>query len=209
MTRVYAIVAAGLTAALLLGLGVMVWTGAGRDPFAACRSRPFSDAGGTIGGPFTLIDGSGRTVTDKDVIRGPVLVYFGYTSCPDVCPVDNARNAEASDLLAERGYNVTPVFISVDPKRDTPQVMREYTQSFSPKMIGLTGTPDEVKAAARAYHVYFKLGDQSQPNYPVSHSSNTYLMLPGTGFVEFYRSDISAKAMADSVACFVAHARGV
>jgi protein SCO1/2 len=209
MTRIYMATAAGLIAVLLGGLGVMMWLGGGRDPFAACRTSRFEAGVGRIGGPFTLIDGAGKTVTDKDVIKGPTLVYFGYTFCPDVCPVDNARNAEATDILAKRGYDVTPVFISVDPKRDTPQVMREYVQHFSPKMIGLTGTPAEVKAAANAYHVYFKISDPSQENYLVAHSSYTYLMLPGRGFMEYFRGDVSAQKVADQVACFVDHARGI
>lgn len=209
MTRIYAATAAGLIVLLLGGIGVMVWMGGDRDPFAACRTNAIAAGSGAIGGPFTLVDETGRTVTDKDVIKGPTLIYFGYTFCSDVCPVDNARNTEAVQMLAKRGYDVTPVFISVDPKRDTPEVLREYTRSFSTKMIGLTGTPAQVKAAANAYHVYYKIADPGQKNYLVSHSSYTYLMLPGRGFAGFFRSEVTAKAMADRVTCFVDHARGI
>src|SRR3989338_3381074 len=99
---------------------------------------------------------TGKTVTDKDVITKPSLVYFGYTFCPDVCPLDNARNADAVDILEEKGFEVTPVFISVDPERDTPEVVRDFTDNLHPRMIGLTGSAEQVKAASLAYKTYFK-----------------------------------------------------
>ena len=116
------------------------------DPFAACRSGAV--AGGVIGGKFTLLDEDARTVTDADVIAKPALVYFGYASCPDACPLDNMRNVEAADLLAKQGFDVTPVFISVDPARDTPAVMKSYTDGLGPNLLGLTGSPEQIKVAA-------------------------------------------------------------
>ena len=91
------------------------------------------------GGPFELVNAQGETVTDADVFTEPSLVYFGYTFCPDVCPFDVSRNAEAVDLLAERGISVTPVFISIDPERDTPEVVGEYAEVMHEKAIGLSG----------------------------------------------------------------------
>jgi len=105
-------------------------------------------AGGAIGGPFRLVDPSGQTVTETDVITEPSIVYFGYTFCPDFCPIDNARNASAVDVLADRGYSATPIFITVDPARDTPEVMGGYIENFHPKMIGLSGSSEQVKEAA-------------------------------------------------------------
>ncbi len=154
-----------------------------------CRSGQV--AGGTIGGPFTLVDETGKTVTDKDVLTKPSLVYFGYTFCPDVCPFDNARNAEAVDILEESGIDVTPVFISVDPKRDTPEILADFTNNLHPKMIGLTGTEEQVKAASLAYKTYFKMQEAEDEFYLVDHSTFTYLMLPGTGFAEFYKRDVT------------------
>ena len=135
----------------------------------------------------------------RDVITEPSLVYFGYTFCPDVCPLDSARNAEAVDLLAKRGMSATPVFISVDPKRDTPEVVAEFTKWLHPKMIGLTGTPEQVKAASQAYRTYYKAHDDKDDEYYlVDHSTMTYLMLPEHGFVEFFRRDQSAEAVAET-----------
>jgi protein SCO1/2 len=176
------------------------------DPFAGCRETAVAGGAGTIGGAFTLVDENGATVTDAEVIRQPALVYFGYTFCPDVCPFDAARNAEAVDILEERGIEVTPVFISVDPARDSPEVLAEFTDLIHPRMIGLTGSEAQVLAAAQAYKVYFRRNDPDEDYYLVDHSTFTYLMLPASGFADFFRQDVTAEQMADRVACFIGSA---
>lgn len=201
-TRAYAIGAAAVTG---LGLAAMlaVTLTAPADRFDECRASRVAGGAGAIGGPFTLVDETGATVTEKDVITGPTLVYFGYTFCPDVCPLDNVRNAEAVDILAERGYEVTPVFISVDPDRDTPEVMAEFTDVIHPRMIGLTGSAEQVKAASQAYRTYYRKQDGDPEYYLVDHSTQTYLVFPEYGFVEFFGRDATPEQMADRVACFV------
>lgn len=201
-TRSFAIAATSVVAIGLVAT-YAVTRYAASDRYAACRA---SNVAGTasIGGPFTLIDEDGRSVTDRDVLTTPSLVYFGYTFCPDVCPTDTARNAEAVDALEEQGYEVTPVFISVDPERDTPAVLKEWTDYLHPRMIGLTGTPENIAAVAKAYRTYYKVPeDRSDEYYLVDHMTQTYLMLPETGFVEFYNREMSAEEMASSVACFL------
>jgi protein SCO1/2 len=158
-------------------------------------------AGGAIGGPFTLLDSTGKSVTDKDVITEPSIVYFGYTFCPDVCPLDSARNAAAVDILADRGYSVTPIFISIDPERDTPEVVGAYAKNFHPKMIGLTGSAEQVKAAANAYRVIYSRQDDDPDYYLMSHTVFSYLMTPKNGFLEVFRREDSPEQMADRVAC--------
>ncbi|MFB2531986.1 SCO family protein [Paracoccus sp. p4-l81] len=194
------------TALALIGLGAGWWAvnrgGASADAFAQCRQGVVS-GGGAIGGPFTLVDENGKTVTDQEVFTKPSLLYFGYTFCPDVCPLDSARNAEAATLLEEKGMDVTPVFISVDPARDTPEVVRDFTDALHPKMIGLTGSPEQVAAASRAYRTYYKAQSPDDDYYLVDHSTQTYLVLPKTGFVEFFNRDVSPQQMADRVECFV------
>ena len=140
MEKVYAGLAAAAIGALLGGTAWYINAQRNVDVYADCRSGTVG--GGEIGGPFTLVDGSGATVTDKEVITKPSLIYFGYTFCPDVCPLDNARNAEAVDILEEKGLDVTPIFISIDPERDTPAVVRNFAENLHPKMIGLTGTQE-------------------------------------------------------------------
>ena len=180
-----------------------VMTGGADDRFAQCRTTRVAGGSAMIGGPFTLVDETGKTVTDKDVITKPSLVYFGYTFCPDVCPLDGARNAEAVDILQGRGYDVQPVFISIDPARDTPEVVAEFTDYLHPDMIGLTGTPEQVKAASQAYKTYFAKQPGDEEYYLMDHSTFTYLMLPGTGFADFFSRDVTAQQMADRVACFI------
>jgi protein SCO1/2 len=199
--RLYASAGAVAIAALLGWTSYAIMAKRAADPFAACRSGAV--AGGAIGGPFALTDESGKAVTDKDVLAKPALVYFGYASCPDVCPLDNARNAQAAELLAAQGYDVTPIFISVDPARDTPAAMAEYTDNFSDRLLGLTGTPDQVKAAASAYKVYYKLPDNPEKNYTVDHTTLTYLMLPKTGFAEFFTRETTPDEMAERTGCFL------
>ncbi|MBS1302425.1 SCO family protein [Loktanella sp. SALINAS62] len=181
---------AGLTASLTFGRG---------QDLASCFST--NADGAEIGGPFTLVNQTGTEVTNKDVITAPSLIYFGYGFCPDVCPIDNARNVAAVDLLDDRGIEATPVFITVDPARDTPEFMADYTANFHPRMVGLTGTDAQVKAAADAYKVYYAKADDDPDFYLVDHSAFTYLMLPDTGFATFFRRNTPAEQIADEVAC--------
>lgn len=203
MTRVYALLAVAFVAALVGGAWFLTRGGSGGDKFAQCRSSQIAGGTETIGGPFELINAKGETVTDKDVITEPSIVYFGYTFCPDVCPMDAARNADAIDVLAERGVSVTPVFISIDPDRDTPEAVGDFAANLHEKMIGLTGSLEQVKAASMAYKTYFKKNEGDEDYYLVDHSTFSYLVLPEEGFVEFFRRDETAEQMADKTACFV------
>jgi len=203
MNRALIASTAVVAAVALLG-GTWYATMQSGDALAACRASAV--AGGDIGGPFELTNGAGETVTDADVITAPTLVYFGYTFCPDVCPLDAARNGEAVALLEERGHDVNSVFISVDPERDTPEMVSDYASYMHERMVGLTGTPEQVKAASRAYKTYYKKQtpkDGDDEYYLMDHSTFTYLMFPETGFAEFYRRDMTAEKMTESVACFI------
>lgn len=208
MTRIYATAALALTAGVLGLMGYQAYTHSGsEDDFADCRSARIAEGAAAIGGPFTLVNSDNQEVTDKDVITEPTLVYFGYTFCPDICPFDAARNAQAVDVLEEMGLSVTPVFVSVDPERDTPEVMGSFAANLHPKMIGLTGSAEQVKAASQTYRTYYKKQDDEDPDYYlVDHSTFTYLVLPEHGFVEFFRREVTAEEMAKSVACFVENA---
>ncbi len=201
--------AATATAAIFLAGIYAVTRGTGNDPFAQCRTSRIAGGAAMIGGPFTLTDEDGRRVTDAQVLDKPSLVYFGYTFCPDVCPVDSARNAEAVDALEEKGFEVTPVFISVDPKRDTPEVLKQWTDQIHPRMIGLTGTEEEIRQAAQAYKVFYKVPDAPADDYyMVDHTTQTYLMLPGVGFAEFFNRDDNADQIAERASCFLQAAAG-
>ena len=201
MARQIAIAATAVVAAGLVGTYLATVAFKPAD-FTECRAGQV--AGGDIGGPFTLIDETAATVTDADVITTPSLIYFGYTFCPDVCPLDNARNAQAVEILEEQGINATPIFISIDPGRDTPEVVADFTENFHDRMIGLTGSEEQVAAASRAYRTFYQKEVDGDPEYYlVDHSTFTYLVLPDAGFMDFYRRDDSPERIAESVACFV------
>ena len=151
----------------------------------ACSSSspPPPLEGASMGGAFTLTNQEGRRVSDRDFAGKYRLVYFGYTFCPDVCPVDmqvigaGLRLFEAED--ADRAARVQPIFITVDPARDTPPVLREFTANFHPRLIGLTGTPAQVKAAADAFKVFYEKAPATADGaYMVNHSTVTYLFGP-------------------------------
>ncbi|WP_172298557.1 SCO family protein [Pseudoruegeria sp. HB172150] len=202
--KTYAILGAVALAGLLGGtFWATMMRPSSDDPFAPCRESAVAGGAGQIGGPFTLVNGDGETVTDRDVITKPSLIYFGYTFCPDICPADNARNAEATDLLIEKGYDVQPVFISIDPERDTPEVVRDWTGWMHDDMIGLTGTPEQVKAASQAYRTFYSKQEGDPDYYLVNHSTQTYLVLPETGFVEFFNRDDTAEDIANRTSCFI------
>ncbi|VAW02834.1 Cytochrome oxidase biogenesis protein Sco1/SenC/PrrC, thiol-disulfide reductase involved in Cu(I) insertion into CoxII Cu(A) center [hydrothermal vent metagenome] len=206
MIRNISILVSILILALFGGYYVLTMGRDSDDRFAQCRASKIVGGAEQIGGPFTLISETGETVTDKDVIDKPSLIYFGYTFCPDVCPLDSARNAAAIDILESRGVIVKPVFISIDPGRDTPEVVAEFTNYLHPRMIGLTGSEAQVKAASKAYRTYYKSQKEESGDdefYLMAHSTFTYLTFPEYGFAEFFRRDITSEDMADRVQCFI------
>jgi protein SCO1/2 len=129
-----------------------------------------------IGGPFSLIDAEGKRVTDRDFHGKFMLVFFGYTHCPDVCPTELQNMAEVIDKLGAEAAGLAPIFISVDPERDTVEALSDYLKSFSPRITGLTGSPAEAASAAKAYRVYFRKAAGGPDDYTVDHSAFVYLM---------------------------------
>ncbi len=202
MSGRYAVLAAVGLAGILGATTSVIFFGGSDDRYASCRRTAVAGAE-AIGGPFTLVSETGETVTDTQVFTKPSLVYFGYTFCPDVCPIDAARNAEAVDLLSDSGHDVLPVFVSIDPERDTPEVMAEFTDYLHPEMIGLTGSPEQIKEASKAYRTYYRKQPSDDEFYLVDHSSLSYLVLPETGFVEFFRRDMEAADLAEQIGCFL------
>ena len=133
----------------------------------------------SLGGPFSMTDQTGRAVTEADFRGQPVLMFFGFTHCPDVCPTELATMTTALDLLGPEGERVRPVFVSVDPERDTPARLAEYVALFSPRLTGLTGTPEQVAAMARAFRVYYaRATPAGSSEYLMDHSAFIYLLGP-------------------------------
>jgi protein SCO1/2 len=160
--------------------------------FALLRSSTREQtAEDSVGGSFRLIDSQNRTVTDQDFRGRYLLVYFGYTGCPDVCPTTLASVAQALRILGPRAASVQPIFITVDPKHDTPGVLRAYVANFTPRLIGLTGTPEELQAAERAYHVTVEVTATG-----INHTAVLYLMAPDGHFLAPLPADGSAAVIA-------------
>ena len=158
-----------------------------------------------IGGPFTLTDHTGQTVTEKDFAGRFTLVYFGFTFCPDVCPAELQVMTAAVEELGSKGDNVTPVFISVDPKRDTVEQMASYVSHFHKRLVGLTGTETQIRDVAKAYRVYFaEVKDEtSSAGYTVDHSSVVYLMSPKGEYLAHFSYGTGPQKMAAKIAEFL------
>ncbi|MBP0445609.1 SCO family protein [Roseomonas sp. SSH11] len=157
-------------------------------------------AGTGIGGAFTLVDGDGRQVTEADLRGRLALVFFGFTHCPDVCPTELQAVGQTMDLLGPQANQVRPVFITVDPERDTPERMKDYVALFHPSITGLTGTREQVAAAARAWRVYYnKVTPPGASEYLMDHSSFTYLMGRDGSLRALFRPGVTPEEMAGTI----------
>jgi protein SCO1/2 len=160
-------------------------------------------AGATIGGPFTLTDQNGRQVSDRDFHGKYRIVYFGFASCPDVCPTDLAHIGQALRLLEKSdpalAAKVQPIFISVDPERDTPARLKEYAAAFHPRIVALTGTPQQIADTARAYAVYYSKAPADNGEYGMDHLRVIFLMAPDGKPIAMLPHDKDAKAIASEI----------
>jgi len=154
-------------------------------------------AGMALGGPFELVNQAGQTVTERDFAGRWLLVYFGFTYCPDVCPTELGIIAAALDAMGPAGEAVTPILITIDPQRDTPDQLADYVSRFHPRMQGLTGTPEQIAAAARRYRVYYaRVQRPEMTDYLMDHSSFIYLVGPDGRVRALFRSETSPEAIA-------------
>jgi protein SCO1/2 len=186
----------------LIVILVVTLAGAAATVGLLWQGRPGTEASaGTgaalIGGPFSLTDQHGRRVTEQDFAGRYMLVYFGYTFCPDFCPMSLSTMTEALGRLpAAAAAQVVPVFISVDPERDTVEQLARYAPLFHPRLVALTGTPEEVAAAAKAYRIYYAKGKGEGDAYAVDHSTFIYLMGPDGRYVGHFGHDATPEEIA-------------
>ena len=161
----------------------------------------------SIGGPFSLIDDEGQTKTDKDFRGRYMLIYFGYTYCPDVCPTALQSMTQAMDQLPpESQAKITPIFITIDPERDTAKQLKAYVENFHPRLVGLTGTPEQIAQTARLYRVYFgraKDEREESTEYLMDHSSIIFLMDPDGQYVTHFTHATTPEKMAEKLATVV------
>jgi cytochrome oxidase Cu insertion factor (SCO1/SenC/PrrC family) len=194
----------GLKLALIVLAGLTVGAAAALAIFPAARERLLPAGASSVGralvgGPFALTDQNGKRVTDKDFRGRYTLVFFGFTMCPDVCPSALQVMAAALDKLGAKGQQLTPVFMTVDPERDTPAQLAGYVKSFHPRLVGLTGTPADIEAVTKAYRVYVKkVSDpKSSAGYTFDHSAIIYLMGPDGAYLAHFTHATSPDAMAE------------
>jgi cytochrome oxidase Cu insertion factor (SCO1/SenC/PrrC family) len=187
----------GLSLALALCAAVLSWRMTSTDYDAAGVGKA------AIGGPFELIDQDGHIRTERDFRGKWTLVYFGYTYCPDVCPTTLQDMATALRRLGPKSRQIVPVFITLDPDRDHPDVLRKYLSAFGPEFTGLTGTPKEIISVAHAYRVYFAKRPLAGGGYSVDHASAIYLMNPQGQFVTILDDREGAAALEKDLASHV------
>ncbi|OUZ99123.1 Copper chaperone SCO1/SenC [Macleaya cordata] len=153
-----------------------------------------------IGGPFNLINHDGKPVTNKDFLGKWNLIYFGFTHCPDICPDELQKLAAAIDKIKEKaGIEIVPIFISVDPERDTVEQVHDYVKEFHPNLIGLTGSVDEIRKVARAYRVYYMKTEEEGSDYLVDHSIIMYLMSPNMEFVKYFGKNEDVDSLTNGI----------
>lgn len=149
-----------------------------------------------IGGPFALTDQNGALRTDKEFRGRYMLIYFGYSHCPDVCPLSLGVMADAVERLGDKVGRVAPIFITVDPARDTPSILKQYLAVFSPRLIGLTGSAKDIATVVHEYHVYSRRHPLGGGNYSFDHSNIIYLMGPSGQFVADYDDSLGPDGLA-------------
>lgn len=182
--------------ATVVGVRLMTPTGLQRsapDPVTAASGKV------AFGGPFTLVDHTGRTVTERDFLGKYTLVFFGFTYCPDVCPTTLQDVATILDRLGPFAERVQPLFITIDPERDSPAVMASYAQTFHPRIVGLTGTPEQVREAAKAYKVFYRKADDGRGGYLMEHTAVLFLMDPEGRHLEILPREMPPSKMAELV----------
>jgi len=175
--------------ALLGGIAVLALLAAGATAVLLMNPAPAVQSAQAIGGPFKLKTSRGDVVTERDFRGKWLLVYFGYTHCPDICPTTLAEVVQTIDLLGAAGAGVQPLFISIDPERDTPEVMDAYVKALDARIIGMTGTPADIAAAAKGYKVHYaKMETKSSDarDYQMEHSSFVYVMGPDGRYMTLF-----------------------
>jgi protein SCO1/2 len=182
-------------AVLVVAAGLAIGAAAALAIFPEARHALLPSPGTTtttgkalVGGPFALTDATGKRVTDKDYRGRYMLVFFGFTSCPDICPAGLQLISAALENIGSKADRVVPVFVSVDPERDTPEKLAGYVKHFNPRIVGLTGTPDEIAGVTKAYKVYYrKVPNEEKPaEYGMDHTSIIYLMDENGEFVAHF-----------------------
>jgi protein SCO1/2 len=185
---------------LLAALVVLVSLGSALLLFPPGREGPAVSGQALVGGPFTLTAHDGRRMSDTDFRGKYMLVFFGYTFCPDVCPTELQVISAALDQMGTKADTIQPIFVTIDPARDTVDVMKSYVESFHPRLIGLTGNDSDIATIAKAYRVFYQRGGPQQgSDYLMDHTNITYLMDKDGKFLKHFTYSTDATALANAL----------
>lgn len=165
------------------------------------RLGPIGSGKALVGGPFELTNQDGKRVKSSDFAGKYMLVVFGYTYCPDICPSELQVVSAALDEIGPSADRIQPVFVTVDPTRDTPQVMKDYVANFHPGFVGLTGSEEDISAIAKAYRVYYRKAEQADPSIPylMDHTTLVYLMGPNGEYLTHFAYGTNVASLADGL----------
>jgi protein SCO1/2 len=194
----------GLTLAAILAAGYGFYRNSQRMGAPAIPESATTQA--EVGGPFSLTDHNGRRVTEKDFAGKYLLIFFGYSFCPDICPTTLTRVSGSLQILEDKAKDLQPLFITIDPDRDTVEVLRDYLSNFHPAILGLTGSAEEIDQVAKAYKVFYAKAetgaseDGDDPDYLMDHSGFVYFMDPKGNLAEVFFHDAAAESMAEAIA---------
>ena len=192
-SRRFLLIAAVLAGVVILGTGAFLALGLRDNPRGVAGTALAS----AIGGPFQLVDQNRKTVTDADLKGKWSLIYFGYTHCPDACPTALNDISIALSELGPKRDAVRPVFITVDPERDTPESLKAYVTSFDAPILALTGTAEQVAQAAKGYRVYYAKHPEAGSDYSMDHSSVIYVMDPEGRFTASFTHESAPEQIAE------------
>lgn len=193
--RLLTVIVAGFLVGALSGAALLVLTRGANGPMVETSGKAL------IGGPFTLVDQTGKTVTDQDFRGRYMLVFFGFTHCPDICPAELQVMSAALDELGPKADEVVPIFITLDPERDTQAAMGAYVKNFGQRFVGLTGSPEQIAAVAKAYKVaYAKFQqDKASSDYSIDHSALVYLMGKDGQYITHFAYGTPASKMTETL----------
>jgi len=197
--RLVTVILAGFLVGALGGAGALVLTRGASGPNVETSGKAL------IGGPFALIDQTGKAVTDRDFRGKYMLVFFGFTHCPDICPAELQVMAATLDELGAKAKDVVPIFITLDPERDTQEAMADYVKNFGQRFVGLTGSPEAIAAAAKAYRIsYSKFQeDKTKEDYSIDHSALVYLMGKDGEYITHFAYGTPAAKMTETLRRYI------
>jgi protein SCO1 len=195
--RFLTVIVAGFLIGAIAGAGLLALTERSAEQPVATSGKAL------IGGPFALIDQNGKTVTDQDFRGRFMLVFFGFTHCPDICPAELQVMSQSLDALGAKAEKVVPIFITLDPERDTPEIVGAYVKNFGPRFLGLTGSPEAIAAAAKAYRVAYAKFQEDPSDYSIDHSALVYLMGKDGDYVAHFAYGTPPEKMAEELKRFL------